>query len=178
MHNLRLVCALAVLLILFVAVACSQPTPAATSVPVPTMTSPPAPAPTATPVPTPTTTPTATLAPAPTSTPVPPIPTANQQARASIDGDWEGATIYRLRDLVTIVHFESREEKIQGTLDFPQIGRIGLPLSKVSFEHPKVHFELSEFSTVFDGELNGDTISGEFVDPDGSGPFNLKRISP
>ena len=136
--------------------------------------------PAATPVSTPTTTPTATAtpAPAPTATPVPPIPTAHQEARALIDGDWEGATIYRLRDLVTTVHFETKDERIQGTLDFPQIGRRGLPLSKVSFEPPKVHFELREFRTVFDGELNGDTISGEFVDPDGSGPFSLKRMSP
>ncbi len=130
--------------------------------------------PTASPAPTPTT----TLAPTPTVTPVPPIPTADQEARASIDGDWEGATLYRQGDLVTVVHFESSEERILGTLDFPQIGRRGLALSKVSFEPPKVHFELREFGTVFDGELNGDTISGEFVDPDGSGPFNLKRMSP
>ncbi len=112
------------------------------------------------------------------ATPVPPVPTANQEARASIDGDWEGVTLYRQRDMVTMVHFESRQERIQGTLDFPEIGRIGLALSKVSFEPPKVHFELREFGTVFDGELNGDTISGEFVDPDGSGSFNLQRISP
>ena len=129
------------------------------------------------PVATSTPVPTATPPPAPTATPAP-TPTANQEARASIDGDWEGATLYRQEDLVTIVHFESSEEGIQGTLDFPQIGRRGLPLSTVSFEPPKLHFELSEFRTVFDGELNGDTISGEFVDPDGSGPFNLKRVSP
>jgi len=134
--------------------------------------------PTATPAPTPTNTPTATLAPAPTPTPVPPIPTTNQEARASIDGDWEGATLYTQRDLVTIVHFETREGRMQGTLDFPEIGRRGLALSKVSFEPPKVHFELREFDTVFDGELSGDTISGEFVDPEGSGPFNLRRMSP
>ncbi len=36
------------------------------------------------------------------------------------------------------------------------------------------HFELSDFKTVFDGELKGDTISGEFVDPDGSGHFSLE----
>ena len=112
------------------------------------------------------------------ATPVPQIPIANQEARPPIDGNWEGVTLYRRRDMVTMVHFESREERIQGTLDFPQIGRIGLALSNVSFEPPKIHFELREFGTVFDGELNGDTISGEFVDPDGSGPFNLQRISP
>ena len=138
----------------------------------------PAPTPTTTPTPTPAPTTTPTPTPAPTATPVPPTPIANQEARASIDGDWEGATLYRQGHLVTVVHFESSEERILGTLDLPQIGRTGLALSKVSFEPPKVHFELREFDTVFDGELNGDTISGEFVDPDGSGPFTLKRISP
>ena len=125
-----------------------------------------------------------TALPSPTSTPeqaatpAPPTPVETQEARKSIDGDWEGATLYRQGDLVTMVHFESREEGIQGTLDFPQIGRRGLALSNVSFEPPKVHFELREFGTVFDGELSGDTISGEFVDRDGSGPFSLMRVSP
>ena len=112
------------------------------------------------------------------ATPVPPIPIATQEARPSIEGDWEGVTLYRQRDMVTMVHFESREERIQGTLDFPEIGRIGLALSNVSFEPPTVHFELREFGTIFDGELEGDAISGEFVDPEGSGSFNLQRISP
>ena len=146
--------------------------------PVPTATLLPNPTPTVQPAATVTPAPTATLAPAPTTKLVPSIPIATDEARASIDGDWEGATLYRQGDLVTVVHFESSEERILGTLDFPQIGRRGLALSKVSFEPPKVHFELREFGTVFDGELNGDTISGEFVDPDGSGPFDLKRISP
>ena len=48
-------------------------------------------------------------------------------------------------------------------------------LSNVSFEPPKVHFELSEFETVFDGLLEGNTIIGDFVDPDGAGPFRLNR---
>ena len=48
-------------------------------------------------------------------------------------------------------------------------------LSNVSFEPPQVHFEVREFETVFDGVLEGDTIIGDFVDPDGAGPFSLKR---
>ncbi len=159
-------------------VACGGGDPTSTPARAEPTVAPPAPTATLLPNPTPTVQPAATVTPAPTATPVPPIPIASQEANASIDGDWEGATIYRLRDLVTIVHFESMEEGVQGTLDFPQIGRSGLALFKVSFEPPKVHFELREFDTVFDGELNGDTISGEFVDPDGSGPFTLKRMSP
>ncbi len=74
-----------------------------------------------------------------------------------------------------MINFETGEESLKATLDFPQIGREGLALSNVSLEDSKVHFELSDFRTVFVGELKGDTISGEFMDPDGSGPFFLKR---
>ena len=84
--------------------------------------------------------------------------------------------MYRRGDLITMIDFETGEEGLKGTLDFPQIGREGLALSNVSLEDSKVHFELSDFRTVFDGELKGDTISGEFMDPDGSGPFFLKRV--
>ncbi len=74
-----------------------------------------------------------------------------------------------------MIDFETGQEGLKGTLDFPQIGREELALSKVSLEDSKVHFELSDFRTVFDGELKGDTISGEFMDPDGSGLFFLTR---
>ncbi len=107
--------------------------------------------------------------------PVTPTPRTAPEARVSIDGHWEGATLYRRRDLITMVDFDTGEEGLKGTLDFPEIGREGLVLSKVSFEPPKVHFELSDFRTVFDGELKGDTIPGEFLDPDGSGHFSLER---
>ena len=106
---------------------------------------------------------------------VTPTSSAAAEARVSIDGLWEGATLYRSRNLITLVNFATGKEGLKGTLDFPEIGREGLVLSNVSFEPPRVHFELTEFGTVFDGELQGDTISGVFADPDGSGNFSLIR---
>ena len=44
-----------------------------------------------------------------------------------------------------MIDFETGEEGLKGTLDFPQIGREGLVLSKVSLEDSKVNFELSDF---------------------------------
>ena len=116
-----------------------------------------------------------TATPEQTATPVRTAPTPTPEAPASIDGHREGTTLYRSENLITMVDFETVEEGLRGTLAFPEIGREGLVLSNVSFEPPKVHFELSEFSTVFDGILEGNTISGDFVDPDGAGPFSLKR---
>ena len=77
--------------------------------------------------------------------------------------------------MITRVIFEYGEAGLKGTLDFPEIGREGLVLSQASFEAPKIHFKLSDFGTVFDGELQGDTISGDYVDPDGSGHFSFQR---
>ena len=74
----------------------------------------PTPPPTAMPTPTP-------VPPTPTSTPVAPMPAVTTQARVSIDGHWEGATLYRRRDLITMIDFETGEEGLKGTLDFPQI---------------------------------------------------------
>ncbi len=61
--------------------------------------------------------------PTPTATPVVPTPAVTPQARVSIDGHWEGATVYRRGDLTTMIDFETGEEGLKGTLDFPQIGR-------------------------------------------------------
>ena len=113
--------------------------------------------------------------PKPAATLVPATPTVTPETLASIDGHWEGITLYQSGNLITNVDFETDEEGLKGTLDFPEIGKEGLVLSNISFEPPKVRFELSDFNTVFEGELEGDTISGEFVDPDGSGRFSLKR---
>ena len=74
-----------------------------------------------------------------------------------------------------MVYFDIDEAGHKGTLDVTEIGREGLVLSAISFEPPRVHFELSDFGTVFEGKLTGDTISGQFVGPDGSGHFSFQR---
>ncbi len=54
---------------------------------------------------------------------VTPTPIAAPEARVSIDGHWEGATLYQRRDLITMVDFNTGEEGLKGTLDFPGLGR-------------------------------------------------------
>ena len=83
---------------------------------------------------------TSAAVPTPNGSLVTPTPSATSNPHVSIDGHWEGATLYRERDLITLVHFETSEAGHNGTLDFPEIGREGLVLSKVSFEPPKVRF--------------------------------------
>src|SRR5207247_9102092 len=56
---------------------------------------------------------------------------------------------------------------------------IGIPLRNVSYTAPKVHFELVGDATtnVFDGELNADTIAGEFREGDARGTFSIRRVA-
>lgn len=55
---------------------------------------------------------------------------------------------------------------------------MGIPLSKFSFTAGRVHFELVGDATtiIFDGELNADTIAGQFRENDAKGTFSIKRV--
>ena len=55
--------------------------------------------------------------PKPAATLVPTTPTATPEARPSIDGHWEGTTLYRNGNLITVVDFETDEKGLKGTLD-------------------------------------------------------------
>ena len=90
----------------------------------------------------------------------------------SILGHWEGAIRVLGADLIIMLDFETEEK---ATIDIPQQGATGLTLSNVSFDPPRVHFEIMEVGAVFDGELKDGEISGEFEQSGISGTFNLKR---
>ena len=93
--------------------------------------------------------------------PVPPTPVQPQEVRASIDGNWEGATLDRWSDLVTIVRFEGMEERIQGSLDFPRLEgedwhcpRSALSLQKYTLSCSSLAPSLTENSTVTRSQVN------------------------
>src|SRR5437867_398876 len=75
--------------------------------------------------------------------------------------------------------FKSEGETIKGTLDFPQQNRIGLALKRVVFESPHVHIEWQGMTAVavFDGLLEGESISGEFAEGGRKAKFGLVRVA-
>src|SRR6266480_3602150 len=101
------------------------------------------------------------------------------QAQHTLEGDWIGGIDFGREWQAVRFSFKIEGAIIQGTLDFPQQNRIGLALKRVVFESPHVHIEWQGRTAVavFDGVLDGESVSGEFVQGDRKGKFGLVRTA-
>ena len=103
---------------------------------------------------------------------------SSSAAQSPITGHWEGTMIREGAELP--VSFDFKNEAAGLTASFNSVTQraMGIPLRKVSYTAPKVHFELAGDATtiVFDGEFSGDTISGQFREGDATGTFSIKQV--
>ncbi len=167
--------------------ACAQlqltPTPMPTLVATPTL----ARTPTATPTPTLAPTPTvsgaveptvraqSTASPTPAATRLPPsgAPLEIREDPQPIVGYWEGTELWPGGEAELIVEFFMEGDAVQALRIH---GHEGSALTNVSFEPPRVHFEIwvdGEVIVTYDGELEGGTITGEVAEEGESAPFVL-----
>ena len=181
-------------LLITAVLACADPTPAPTATanfaPTPAPTAIPAPSPTAKPANTPTPAPPEPTA-SPTAAPAPTLPTAgltptpvtadaeSAAGSAAVHGRWEGMNTIGPNQLEIIITCQGLDGELICALDVPAQGLSGQELSNVSFEAGRLHFELDlgVSVAVWDGELRGDAIEGEFGQSGLSGMFRLERAS-
>ena len=99
------------------------------------------------------------------------------QAQHTLEGDWIGGIDFGREWQSIGFSFKREGASIKGTLDFPQQNRTGLALNRVVFETPHVHIEWQGRTAVaiFDGVLDGESISGEFLQGERKGKFGLVR---
>ena len=99
------------------------------------------------------------------------------QAQHTLEGDWIGGIDFGREWQSIGFSFKREGANIKGTLDFPQQNRTGLALNRVVFETPHVHIEWQGRTAVaiFDGVLDGESISGEFLQGERKGKFGLVR---
>jgi len=95
----------------------------------------------------------------------------------SIVGVWNGAIDIMSTSLRMTVTFKIKGSELKAFMDIPQQNATGLALKNVSFESPKVHFELAAGPglAVFDGEMKGDSLKGLFMQSGVAGSFFLGR---
>src|SRR5258708_32544626 len=100
-------------------------------------------------------------------------------AQKSIEGHWEGVMVREGAELPVSFDFTSEATGLTASFNSPTQRAMGIPLRKVSYTAPKVHFELVGDATtiIFDGELNVDTIAGQFRWGDARGSFSIKRVA-
>jgi uncharacterized protein len=100
-------------------------------------------------------------------------------AQTGLVGSWQGGWTRAGATLPVTFAFHQTDSAISGSFDSDQLRVVGIPVSKVSYRPPAVHFEIvGDFTTmVFDGELQGDSIAGGFKDGEVQGQFVLRRAS-
>src|SRR5262249_46399855 len=100
------------------------------------------------------------------------------QAQQTIEGNWTGGIDSGKQWQTVNFYFTKEGETIKGTLDFPDQNRTGLGLNRVVFESPRIHLEWQGRTAlaVFDGIVDADSISGEFVQGDRKAKFGLVRV--
>jgi dienelactone hydrolase len=97
------------------------------------------------------------------------------RAQNTLAGHWEGGIIQPAGELKIVVDFTAVSDAFAGTFDLPDAAVFRWPL-KVEYGAHQVRFRLS-MGLLFEGELQGDTISGTVPSPTGghTDPFYLRR---
>ena len=99
-------------------------------------------------------------------------------SQPKLDGSWSGNILIMGTELGIDIKFKTDTDSIRGTIDIPQQNAKDLKLTHISFDQPKVYFELSAATVaVFDGELQADSITGKFLQAGMEGRFSLKKTS-
>ncbi|HEX6628301.1 MAG TPA: alpha/beta fold hydrolase [Gemmatimonadaceae bacterium] len=99
-------------------------------------------------------------------------------AQSGLQGNWQGSWIREGSSLAVTFSFQQvNDSTITGSLGADQLRAIGIPLSKISYRPPAVHFEIVGDATtaMFDGVLAGDSISGKVKDGSAEGQFVIRR---
>jgi uncharacterized protein len=98
----------------------------------------------------------------------------------SIEGHWEGTMVREGAVLPVSFDFASEAAGLKASFNSPYQRAIGIPLRNVSYNAPKIHFELVGDATTifFDGELTSDAIAGQFREGNATGSFSLRRVKP
>lgn len=91
--------------------------------------------------------------------------TLSNAAQNSIDGHWEGVLLREGDELKVMADLKTEGGSLKGTIDSPDAGGLGIPLIKLNYEFPKIHFELPPAAGgfIFDGGVKGDTIAGDLM---------------
>lgn len=101
-------------------------------------------------------------------------------AAPAIVGDWSGAISTGSNSLRAVIHVAlDKDGKLTATMDSPDQGVTGIPISSISYKEPALHFEIEKFGASYDGTMNKDNsgIAGTWKQGGASLPLNLKRMA-
>ena len=93
-----------------------------------------------------------------------------------ITGDWHGALkVQAAMQLRIVFHISQNGDKYSATMDSPDQGAKGIPVSSTLFANSKLDISMPNLMAEYNGELQGDSITGTFKQRGMSLPLNLTR---
>jgi len=92
-----------------------------------------------------------------------------------ITGQWNGLLKVQGIQLRVVFNVSKSADGYSSTMDSPDQGAKGIPVTKTSFENPNIHFEVANAGIVYDGVLKENVIEGTFKQGGQSFPMNLSK---
>lgn len=92
-----------------------------------------------------------------------------------ITGQWNGLLKVQGIQLRVVFNVSKSADGYTSTMDSPDQGANGIPVTKTSFENPNIHFEVANAGIVYDGVLKENEIEGTFKQGGQSFPMNLSK---
>lgn len=92
-----------------------------------------------------------------------------------ITGQWNGVLKVQGVQLRVVFNVSKTENGFTSTMDSPDQGANGIPVTKTSFENPNIKFEVANAGIVYDGVLKENEIEGTFKQGGQQFPMSLSR---
>lgn len=93
----------------------------------------------------------------------------------SVTGVWQGALKVAGTELPLVFHIKDSGDTLSATMDSPAQNALGIPVSAIAFDNPKLHLEAGNGAIVYEGTLSNDSIIGTFQQNGMNIPLNLHR---
>ncbi|HYG49890.1 MAG TPA: alpha/beta fold hydrolase [Flavobacteriales bacterium] len=92
-----------------------------------------------------------------------------------ITGDWYGALKVMGIEIRLTLHVNKTDNGYESTMDSPDQGASGIPVTTTTFNHPDFAFELPAAKIEYRGKLANNKIEGTFTQAGQEFPLNLSR---
>ena len=93
-----------------------------------------------------------------------------------ITGQWNGVLSVQGTNLRLVFHINKTGEGYASTVDSPDQGAAGIPVTTTTFDGSKLFLTITALGASYEGEFKADSIEGTFKQSGMSFPLTLKRI--
>jgi hypothetical protein len=94
----------------------------------------------------------------------------------NLEGKWEGVLTIQKMSLKLAFNVRDTNTGYSATMDSPDQGAFDIPVTTTEFQNPQVRFFIKNAGIDFNGQLNGDSITGTFKQSNMEFPLKLYRM--